>query len=177
MKVKQKTCICGTKFTPYNSFQKYCSPLCTYKNQKVKKRKPVIRKFRTTQKRKKNPLNALLDKLWSKAVKILANNKCEFCESTESLNSHHFYGRRNYAVRWEVENGFCLCASHHKFNTKFSAHETPSKFTEWSKEKRGDKWYNKLEIMALQNTEKANKERLLEQLKEIVYGKEKSLPF
>jgi len=176
MKIKQKTCICGNKFIPSNSLQKYCSPLCFYKNQKIKKRKPVIRKS-ITHKRKKNPLNDLLDKLWSKAVKILANNKCEFCGGEVTLNSHHFYGRRNYAVRWEVKNGFCLCVSHHKFSTQFSAHETPSKFTEWAKEKRGQKWYDKLEIEALQNRDKPDKEKLLKELKEIVYGKEKPLPF
>lgn len=140
---------------------------------KVKKSKPYIRK--TTKKRKKNPLNAHLDALWSKAVKILGDNKCAYCGSTEGLNSHHIIGRRNFATRWNVNNGVVLCPKHHVFSSKFSAHQTPTLFSDFIQEKRGDEWYSQLVMMS--TMEKPDKEKLLKELREIVYGKEKELPF
>lgn len=170
-----KSCKCGNEFTAFNTIQNKCyecQALYGY-NLKPKKNKPIIRK--PIVKRKKNTQNKLLDTLWSKAVKILDNNKCVRCGSSDGLNSHHIIGRKNFATRWEVSNGVTLCPLHHVFGSKWSAHQTPSKFTTWIIEKRGQEWYDKLE--KLSNTIKPDKERLLVELKEICYGKEKSLPF
>jgi hypothetical protein len=166
---------CGKEFTAFNTIQNKCyecQALYGY-NLKPKKNKPIIRK--PIVKRKKNIQNKLLDTLWSKAVKILDNNKCVHCGSSEHLNSHHIIGRRNFAVRWEVINGVTLCPKCHVYSSKFSAHQTPTIFTDWIKEKKGLDWYD--ELIELSNTIKPNKERLLVELKEICYGKEKLLPF
>ena len=97
-----------------------------------------------TTKYKKPPVRTL-DNLWSKLVKEKAHHICERCGKRESLNSHHVFGRRSYSVRWDIDNGVCLCASCHRFSSVFSAHETPTLFTEWVIKKRGRRWYTKLD--------------------------------
>lgn len=84
-----------------------------------------------------------LDTLWSKIVKLRAGNKCEYCSKKEGLNSHHIFSRSNMCVRWDLENGVCLCVSHHVFGN-MSAHKAPLEFAEWLKTERGEKWYNDL---------------------------------
>lgn len=144
-----------------------------YKNVKPKCKGIVNRK-----KHKKNSLNKLLDTLWSKAVKILAKERCEHCWSTQYLNSHHVFGRRNFPVRWNVNNGVCLCAKCHQFSSKFSAHQTPTLFTDWIKEKRGLEWYSQLIMMStVHKLNLSDKEKIKEQLEEIIYGKKKKLPW
>jgi hypothetical protein len=116
-----------------------------------------------------------LDGLWRKAVKKLAGDKCEYCGSTRYLNSHHIFGRRNFAVRWEVNNGVSLCAKHHEFNNEFSAHQTPTRFKDWITARRGEKWYEELNNQA--NGIKPDREKFEKQLSEILYGKPKTLPW
>jgi hypothetical protein len=50
-------------------------------------------------------------------------------------------------MRWNPDNGFCLCVGHHVLNT-FSAHKSPLIFAEWMKEKRGENWYNSIMLKA-----------------------------
>jgi hypothetical protein len=92
---------------------------------------------------KKGLAKRLMDE-WSLKVKEIAGFKCEKCGSTQYLNSHHIFGRKNKSVRHDVDNGCCLCAGHHKFKTDFSAHETPTLFTGWIIDKRGQEWYDRL---------------------------------
>lgn len=86
---------------------------------------------------------------WTKNVKERAGYRCEYCGSTERLNSHHVFSRSNRAVRWDIDNGCCLCCLHHTFSTQFSAHKTPMVFAEWIKSKRGDSWYESLKNKAI----------------------------
>jgi len=83
-----------------------------------------------------------LDKLWSEAIRI--NEMCEVCNRTSRLNAHHFYSRSVRVVRWDIDNGFCLCVGCHVFSSKFSAHKTPAEFVDWAIEKRGIDWYEDL---------------------------------
>jgi len=85
-----------------------------------------------------------LDKVWSQAVREKADSQCEHCGKVSPLNSHHFYSRSVYSVRWDIENGFCLCVGCHVFSSKFSAHKTPAEFVEWARETRSDEWYESL---------------------------------
>ena len=87
----------------------------------------------------KKPLIKKLDKAW--ADKIKEYGMCEKCHKTKPLNAHHFYSRSIRAVRWDVDNGFCLCVGCHVFSSKFSAHKAPAEFVEWAIEKRGIQWY------------------------------------
>jgi hypothetical protein len=89
-----------------------------------------------------------LDDAWSKLVKLRAGMKCEYCRNTTALNSHHVFTRVNRATRWDVTNGISLCASHHTLDSKFSAHGTPTIFTEWIIKYRGENWHTLLRIRA-----------------------------
>ena len=92
----------------------------------------------------KRLLSKKLDTAWSK--KIRQYGSCEVCGKIKPLNAHHFHGRRCYSVRWDLDNGFCLCVNCHKFSIKLSAHETPACFTFWAIERRGQKWFDELRI-------------------------------
>ena len=73
-----------------------------------------------------------LDKLWS--AKIREPGVCAYCGKGKPevrLNAHHIYDRKIRALRWELDNGICLCVSHHKFGQEFSAHATPLPFIDW----------------------------------------------
>lgn len=85
---------------------------------------------------------------WAKLVKEQAGHKCEYCGKTETLNSHHIFSRSNRSVRWDVDNGVCLCVAHHTFSSAFSAHKSPIEFIIWLQEKRGQEWYDNLRIKA-----------------------------
>ena len=93
--------------------------------------------------KKQKDLTPRVDKLWSELVKIKAGYKCEYCGISTTLNSHHIFPIGNKATRWDLENGMCLCVSHHKFG-KFSAHLSGMEFAEWVIEKRGIDWYTAL---------------------------------
>ena len=90
----------------------------------------------------KKPLSKKLDLAW--ANKIKEYGMCEYCHKTKPLNAHHFYSRSIRSVRWDIDNGFCLCVGCHVFSSKFSAHKTPAEFVEWAIEKRGIQWYETL---------------------------------
>lgn len=94
-------------------------------------------------------LKKRLDDLWAKIVKILAGNRCEKCGRSDTLNSHHVFSRSNHSVRWDFDNGVCLCAGCHCLNND-SAHKAPLEFAEWFKKKRGEKIYEHLRIKASQ---------------------------
>ena len=84
------------------------------------------------------------DKKWSEKVKERADYQCEFCKTDRYLNAHHIYSRSNLTMRYNLDNGVCLCSGHHTLSSMFSAHKTPLEFLEWIKSKRGDKWYDSI---------------------------------
>jgi len=83
-------------------------------------------------KTERRKLRDQLDKLWSEIVKQRAGNVCEYktCSKTAHLNAHHIFGRGNLSVRWDLDNGVCLCVGHHTFG-RWSAHKAPIWFIEW----------------------------------------------
>jgi hypothetical protein len=97
----------------------------------------------------------LLDREWSKRVREDAKGRCEYCGIVSYPNAHHIFGRRNFGVRWDLDNGICLCSNHHKFDNKFSAHMTPTEFTLWLVKKRGEIWYQILKEKAMKTTKKS----------------------
>ena len=114
----------------------------------------------------KKALSTKLDKAW--ADKIKEYGMCEVCHKTKSLNAHHFYSRSIRVVRWDVDNGFCLCVGCHVFSSKFSAHKTPAEFVEWAIDKRGITWYEDLKERknSLIKLRDADYEDLLERINE-----------
>lgn len=107
-----------------------------------------------------------LDEVWSKLVKAKAGYVCEYCEKPNTLNSHHLYSRAKKSVRWDTDNGICLCVAHHVGNS-FSAHKTSLEFTEWVNDYKGKKFMERLKIKS-HNTGKysrSEKELMLFDLK------------
>ena len=71
---------------------------------------------------------------------------CEKCGDTKrQMHVHHFFGRKNLSVRWDLDNLFHICSYCHKLSPD-SAHENPSEFEDWAIEKRGQEWYDRLLI-------------------------------
>jgi 5-methylcytosine-specific restriction endonuclease McrA len=88
-------------------------------------------------KAQKKRLEKELDVAWSKYVRN-RDKKCQKCGSqSASLSSHHAFGRRHMATRWDVNNGVGLCYPCH---IRW-AHGDPSGFTEWFRQKIGDEKY------------------------------------
>lgn len=55
-----------------------------------------------------------LDTLWSLKIKQRSNYICECCHRKDkALNSAHIIGRANRTLRWDLENGLCLCVACH----------------------------------------------------------------
>jgi hypothetical protein len=162
---------CGKKFyvSRYRlNLTKFCSYKCSWKGREKKKIKRKCRqcgkvfyrqpsqeywrgkgKFCSAECMHKGRKASILtvDDLWSKLVKLKAGNKCEYCGKTDGLNSHHLFSRTNRVLRWNENNGVCLCVYHHIFGV-FSAHKAPIEFIEWLREKRGEGWYTLLREQA-----------------------------
>ena len=77
-------------------------------------------------------IKAKLDKLWSEIIR--SKGYCEICGTTANLNAHHIISRHNKILRWDLQNGICLCVSCHKFSTH-SVHNDPLGFMEFFKKK------------------------------------------
>ena len=117
---------------------------------------------------KQKPLaDHIVDLAWGKRLRDDAKGICEYCGITHFPNAHHIFSRRNWSVRWELDNGICLCSKHHTFSPEFSAHLTPMEFAEWIKEKRGEEWYEKLRALKMQNIKKSSidKRKVLAELR------------
>lgn len=106
-----------------------------------------------------------LDKLWRERVYKKANYMCELCSST-NLNAHHLYSRSAQHLRWDVNNGICLCPLHHSLSSEFSAHKTPLLFADWIIKKRGKLWHRNLKLKLLAK-EKINKKELLAEMEKL----------
>ena len=83
-----------------------------------------------------------LDKLWS--LKIRSKGACEICSKGEGLAAHHIHPRTKYNTRFDLENGICLCYRHHIH----FAHKDVIEFSEFIKERLGQKKYDDLRIRA-----------------------------
>ena len=93
----------------------------------------------------KNPskkyLKNKLDTFWSKIVRLRANDKCEISDSKKT-QAHHLIGRRNLAVRWDLDNGVSLCFAHHY--GYWSAHQNPFWFGKKMIKLRGSQFIDDL---------------------------------
>jgi hypothetical protein len=82
---------------------------------------------KSTRNGKKKVSEARLLKLWGDIVKEKAGWKCEYPDCTvksTQLHRHHFYSRKHKAIKYDPDNGLCLCAQHHVLGS-FSAHQDP----------------------------------------------------
>lgn len=77
------------------------------------------------------------DHAWSQI--ITSQGFCSVCGAGQ-VNAHHLITRRVTATRHSLLNGICLCAKHHQFDPKLSAHGSPLAFAVWLQENRPDQW-------------------------------------
>lgn len=121
--------------------------------------------------KKAKGIDGKLDEAWSKLIKLIAGNVCEYdgCNKTDYLNSHHIFSRSNKSVRWALNNGICLCAGHHVLNGN-SAHKAPLDFTDWLIEYKGQDFIDELRLEAhsIKKWTKFEKELLLVSLNELI---------
>lgn len=95
-----------------------------------------------------NVQNVLLDKIenetvrkrneWKKEVFQRDNFTCQVCNSTHKPRPHHLNSWNKYPEqRFDLENGICLCESHHKeFHSKFgNGDNTRGQFLKWLESK------------------------------------------
>ena len=84
------------------------------------------------------------DNEWKRVIRERDLYACRYCQETEKqLHAHHIIGRRITQIRYNLDNGLLLCASHHTLG-KFSAHENSIGFNEWIKEEIGEELYEAL---------------------------------
>ena len=126
--------------------------------------------------KKEKGLDGKLDDVWSYLVQLIYHKNSAYCGKDTHLNSHHIYSRSKRSVRWDTQNGICLCAGCHTLSSSFSAHKTPFEFRDWFLEYEGEDNYNTLRLKA--NTHKHwtkhEKEELLKELQEKVLQLEKN---
>ena len=119
---------------------------CSQKCEKKRKEAKDKEKRKVAREKKAVSVSALDKKLltlWSQIVR--KGGICEHCHrSGVKLDAHHVYGRRNNSVRYDLDNGVVLCSGCHTMSSIFSAHQTPTEFTDWIKDYRGEEWYNTL---------------------------------
>jgi hypothetical protein len=92
-------------------------------------------------------LSKQLDDLWRQYIYKRAGNKCEYCGKEGSLNAHHIFSRSNRPIRWDTDNGICLCPYHHTLGT-ISFHKAPAMMLGWLQTIRGSVWYERLLLKA-----------------------------
>lgn len=152
-RIASKCPVCNIEFTTVRKGQIYCSAVCGIKSTKAGR--PHIAFSNKSPKAKR----VYLDNLWSEIVKLMAGGQCEYCGKESSLNSHHIFSRSRLNLRWETDNGVCLCAGHHVLSNS-SAHKAPIEFVEWLREKRGDAWYDGLRIKSREIVKLTNADKL-----------------
>ncbi len=87
--------------------------------------------------------SAVADKLWSEYILTRDKRTCRAC-GRPGNNPHHIFSRRNRGIRWEPDNGICLCWACHRHK----AHENSLVFAEWVKKEIGAEVYDGLLLRA-----------------------------
>ena len=103
-------------------------------------------------KRPRGCSNSTLDRLWASKIKELAEHRCEMCETTRDLEDHHIQPRKLHSVRWDVDNGVCLCQDCHK-SRGYSPHRNPLGFILYMMEVRDREWAIRLVRSTINNTD------------------------
>ena len=95
-------------------------------------------------KRRKKTALKKCDDEWKRQVKERAGWKCECCGKSKEqgyrLHTHHLIHRNRHFFRHNLNNGICLCARCHSFDSTFSAHCTPWTFDNWLRVYRPIQW-------------------------------------
>lgn len=87
-------------------------------------KKELLKLFKKQKSAKKN-LEKECHELWREIVYARANYRCEFpgCNKNISLNPHHIYSKGRFRhMRYDIDNGICLCSWHHTLGNE-AAHK------------------------------------------------------
>jgi len=76
--------------------------------------------------------------VWKWGGKCAVNNFVSKCAGP--LQAHHLITRSVKHLQHSVENGVCLCAKHHIFCHKLSAHGAPMAFSQWFHDAFPERW-------------------------------------
>ena len=103
-----------------------------------------------------------LDKLFSKYIRLRADEHCEYCGAFKEftdLQCSHFHGRRKASTRFDSENCCALCYSCHNY-----LGEHPNKHNAFFEKRLGSERFEQLNIRAEVIT-KLDREAIKEDLK------------
>lgn len=96
---------------------------------------------------KKKVSDKVVLRLWGQVVKERAGNKCEYpgCSiNYTQLHPHHYFNRKNKSVKYDPDNGICLCHIHHTHGNE-AAHLDPDFKEKWiASGKRPEGWLEEL---------------------------------
>jgi hypothetical protein len=109
--------------------------------------KGMPKKSKTSIAKQKKVSERTVLKLWGEVVKERAGNKCEYpgCSiNYTQLHPHHYFNRKNKSVKYDPDNGICLCHIHHTHGNE-AAHLDPDFKEKWLKSgKRPNGWLKEL---------------------------------
>ena len=78
----------------------------------------------------KSRLLQFADALWSLSVRR-DWGCCVVCKQRGKLDAHHIICRAHDATRYDLRNGICLCANHHRWDADTSPHQNPEGWLRW----------------------------------------------
>ncbi len=111
-----------------------------------------------------------LDVLFSRYIRLRDKGTCQKCGKyiglTQGLHCAHFFGRSNQRCRFDPEYCVSLCFGDHQY---FHAH--PLEFTNWTRQRLGEKAFDELTARANLNHYKIDRQAielyLREKIKEL----------
>lgn len=97
-------------------------------------------------------IRARIMRAWSEAVRTRDGFECIYCGKKKGeikpngkvvvIQAHHCLTRdaKGCPLRYDIRNGVSLCAEHHKFSNKISAHKSPIVFYEWMRHNKSEQY-------------------------------------
>lgn len=111
--------------------------------------KGMAKKSKTSTGKQKKISERIVLKLWGEVVKERAGNKCEYPNCSVNytqLHPHHYFNRKNKSVKYDPDNGICLCHIHHTHGNE-AAHLDPDFKEKWlASGKRPKNWLQYLTV-------------------------------
>lgn len=83
----------------------------------LKRRTKAGKKIKAVRETTRSYKQRQADRLWSQLIK--SRGKCELAgvavDCSTQLHPHHIIGRSDFSLRFDPENGMCICAVHHRW--------------------------------------------------------------
>ncbi len=79
--------------------------------------------------------------LWSLIIRSRVDSVCEWCgRDYGKMDAHHFRGKPNATLRYELKNGVCLCFKCHRIKCHGDDPDLNQKYLNWIKIYKADIW-------------------------------------